>query len=230
MPFGRKRLGPDPARDKFDHLYQFAASESVFGYLATIQPPKDLTSILAWHIRWMVDPLPWSRRFGSSGTVEKLLTCGTRWEESDPKKITQVRSWLVKAREYELRSIFRHLKRPEICAPETFEELVRTPKMQERLMAYGLIKKPVSERERRREEMARRQHEVTKLSHRYDRKMLYDQVWSKPVQAVAKSYGISGVALAKACRKLQIPVPPRGYWVRVRNGQKVRRPPLPQIG
>ena len=224
-----KKLGPDPARDNFDHLYQYAKSESVITYLATIQPPTDLTSALSWHLRWMVDPLPWSSRWGSSGTVEKLLTAGVRWNEPDPRKVAQIRWWLVKAREYELRSIFRHLKRPEVCAPETLQELIRTPKMQERLITFGLLKKPISERERRREEVARREHEVARLSRRYDRKSLYDQVWSAPVQEVAKSYGISGVALAKACRKLQIPVPPRGYWAQVRNGQKIKKPPMPEV-
>ena len=63
----------------------------------------------------------------------------------------------------------------------------------------------------------------------YDRKTLYDQVWSQPVQVVAKSYGVSGVALGKTCRRLQIPVPPRGYWARIRTGQKVKRPPLPEV-
>jgi hypothetical protein len=223
-----KKLGPDPARDNFDHLYQYAKSESVVGYLATIQPPRDLTSALSWHLRWMVDPFPWGTRTGS-GTVEKLLTCGVRWEETDPKKLAQVRWWLVKAGEYELRSIFRHLKRPNICAPETLQELVRTPKIQERLLAYGLVKKPVAERERRQEEVARRQQEVTRLSRRYDRKALYDQVWSQPVQVVAKSFSISGAALAKTCRKLRVPVPSRGYWVRLRSGQKARKPPLPEL-
>jgi len=83
-----------------------------------------------------------------------------------------------------------------------------------------LMKKPVSERERRRDELAR-------LTSRYDRAVLYEQVWSQPVQSVAKSYGISGVRLGKVCRKLQVPVPPRGYWARVQNGQRMRKPPLP---
>ncbi len=48
--------------------------------------------------------------------------------------------------------------------------------------------------------------------------MLYEQVWSQAVQEVAKSYGISGVRLGKICRILQVPVPPRGYWARIRSG------------
>jgi len=62
-----------------------------------------------------------------------------------------------------------------------------------------------------------------------DRRLLYDQVWSQPVQEVAKSYGISGVRLGKVCRTLKIPVPPRGYWARVRGSQTVRKPRLPKL-
>jgi hypothetical protein len=91
--------------------------------------------------------------------------------------------------------------------------------MQKRLLALGLFKKPVSEDEKRRNELAR-------LMSRYDRTVLYEQVWSQPVQAVAKSYGISGVRLGKVCRTLQVPVPPRGYWARVQNGYSARRPSL----
>lgn len=57
--------------------------------------------------------------------------------------------------DYDLRTVLSRLKRPEICAPETYRELIRTPRMQERLLALGLVKKPVSERERRRDELTR---------------------------------------------------------------------------
>jgi len=62
----------------------------------------------------------------------------------------------------------------------------------------------------------------------YEREKLYEEVWNEPVVLVAKRYGISGVALGKTCRKLAVPLPPRGYWARVRAGRKVPpRPPLP---
>lgn len=48
----------------------------------------------------------------------------------------------------------------------------------------------------------------------YDRNTLYEEVWAAPVREVAKRYRISDVALAKTCRKLGIPLPPRGYWLR----------------
>lgn len=38
--------------------------------------------------------------------------------------------------------------------------------------------------------------------------------------------GISDVAVAKLCARLQVPKPPRGYWARIEAGQAPRRPPL----
>lgn len=39
------------------------------------------------------------------------------------------------------------------------------------------------------------------------RKDVYDLVWSKPVCALAKEFGMSDVALAKWCHKMDIPLP-----------------------
>jgi hypothetical protein len=55
------------------------------------------------------------------------------------------------------------------------------------------------------------------------------QVWSEPALSVAKGYGFSSVWLGKVCRLLNVPVPPRGYWARVRSGGKGRKPPLPVL-
>jgi len=62
-----------------------------------------------------------------------------------------------------------------------------------------------------------------------DRVTLYEKVWSQPVQTAARSYGISGRGLGKICGKLGVPTPPRGYWARVQNGQKVGKPRLPGL-
>jgi ankyrin repeat protein len=215
-----KRLAPDAAHDDFDDLYRYAKYESIIAFLATIQPPKDLTSILSWHLRWLGDRFPWAEHRGT-GTTEALLSCGVRWEETNPERLTEIRRSLLKVGDYELRTILSRLRRPEICAPETYQELIRTIRMQERVLALGLVKKPVSERERRGEELAR-------LMRRYDRAALYEQVWSHPVRDVATAYGISGVRLGKVCRMLQVPVPPRGYWARVRSGERMRKPLLPK--
>ena len=63
---------------------------------------------------------------------------------------------------------------------------------------------------------------------RVEREKLYEKVWAEPMSSLAKRYSISDVALAKVCRRLSVPVPPRGYWARIRNGYKVTRPPLPK--
>ena len=63
---------------------------------------------------------------------------------------------------------------------------------------------------------------------RYDRVKLYEEVWKEPVSVVARRYGVSDTALAKACRRLNVPLPPRGYWAKVRAGASVSIPALPE--
>ena len=56
------------------------------------------------------------------------------------------------------------------------------------------------------------------------REDLYLLVWTKPTTEVAKILGISDVAVAKRCKKLDIPKPPRGYWAKVHAGQVLNIP------
>jgi hypothetical protein len=58
------------------------------------------------------------------------------------------------------------------------------------------------------------------------RSQLFREIWAEPVRTVAGRYHISDVALAKLCRRNRIPLPPRGYWAKVRAGQ---RPNLPRL-
>jgi hypothetical protein len=62
-----------------------------------------------------------------------------------------------------------------------------------------------------------------------ERQKLYDEVWSTPMLQLAKSFGISDRGLAKICERLNVPVPPRGYWRRKETGQDVSREPLPAL-
>jgi hypothetical protein len=62
----------------------------------------------------------------------------------------------------------------------------------------------------------------------YERDVLYKQVWSEPVRTVAQTYGVSDVYLAKICRQLDVPLPGRGYWAKVRAGKSPRRTRLPK--
>ena len=58
-------------------------------------------------------------------------------------------------------------------------------------------------------------------------KELYDLVWSQPMKPVAASVGISDLALAKQCKKANIPVPNRGYWARKQAGKPTIQIALP---
>jgi hypothetical protein len=59
------------------------------------------------------------------------------------------------------------------------------------------------------------------------REELYRRVWESPVVTLAKEFDISDVGLAKACRANAVPLPPRGYWMKLQHGKTVTRPELP---
>lgn len=60
----------------------------------------------------------------------------------------------------------------------------------------------------------------------FAREEMYEKVWAKPVLQVAKEIGVSDVAIAKACRRAAVPLPPRGYWAK----PVAKRPKRPRLG
>ena len=62
---------------------------------------------------------------------------------------------------------------------------------------------------------------------RLTREELYEKVWSVPTTQLAAELGISDVALAKRCKKLNVPKPSNGYWAKVAAGQTPAKKPLP---
>lgn len=64
---------------------------------------------------------------------------------------------------------------------------------------------------------------------RISRRELYEQVWAEPMVKLAKKYGVSNVGLRKRCIKLNIPVPPIGYWQKKEFGKAAPPPPLPHF-
>jgi hypothetical protein len=62
----------------------------------------------------------------------------------------------------------------------------------------------------------------------WNRDELYSEVWEQPLVKAARKYGISAVMLGKVCRKLQIPLPGRGYWIKKEFGKPVEQAPLPE--
>jgi integrase len=63
---------------------------------------------------------------------------------------------------------------------------------------------------------------------RMSRRELYDLVWSEPMTALAKRFGISDRGLTKVCRRSDIPAPPRGYWAKIAARGTHERPDLPR--
>src|SRR5579859_1840587 len=62
------------------------------------------------------------------------------------------------------------------------------------------------------------------------RNELYDLVWREPLRHVAKRFGVSDVAIAKHCRKADIPLPGLGYWAKKEARKAPPQPPLPARG
>jgi hypothetical protein len=62
----------------------------------------------------------------------------------------------------------------------------------------------------------------------FERKALYDEVWTDPIAIVAKRYDLPDGALRKICRELAVPTPSQGYWPSLRMGKvKPERTALP---
>jgi hypothetical protein len=61
------------------------------------------------------------------------------------------------------------------------------------------------------------------------REELYEKVWSVPIWTLCQQYGLSDNGLRKVCKRLNVPVPQRGYWAKVEAGHKVGKSALPSV-
>ncbi len=59
------------------------------------------------------------------------------------------------------------------------------------------------------------------------REELYELIWSKPADTLAKELGITGTGLAKICKRFDIPRPGNGYWMKKEAGTAPQPSPLP---
>lgn len=180
----------------------------------------------------------------SRATFKMLLEKGAVWRP-DQRCIADARRTFYRVDSEILVEFIELLKNHHACDEAVLQELLRTPKMQMLLRSYerrrAARERPVSQH-RGQVASQRLQSPTTKTpAHQepppppplppsygsYDRKVLYDEVWAEPTQKVAKKYGVSDVAIAKACRNLKVPKPPRGYWAKKAVGAKLPgRPPL----
>jgi hypothetical protein len=154
--------------------------------------------------------------------------------------------------------VVKLLATKDYCAPEILREIARTPAMRRRMKEVGFIPSNEDDPRRFRRERPTRSREVLSkfgvelpkpprvepvippevwigsrrpdaLEIRISRQELLDRVWSTPVDTLAGEWGLSGRGLAKACARVNVPVPPRGYWARLKAGQRPRRPRLPSL-
>ena len=58
---------------------------------------------------------------------------------------------------------------------------------------------------------------------------LYELVWSRPITQLAGEMGLSDVGLAKACKRYEVPRPPRGYWQKLANNKAPPKTTLPPV-
>jgi hypothetical protein len=246
-----KRLGPDPLRDDFGDLYSVAGSSAVVELLARCEPPKKIGELIRSHL-WRLALRPEWSGWGSMDTLRKLFEVGGRWTDGSADEIAGVRRLLLKTADRTFVDLMKLLALHDYCSPEVLRELARTPSMRARMEKVGFIPRSPEHARRFDEQPPTRSREVLAKCGvavprptfplprsvqigtwrrngreiRLDRTSLFDHVWTTPVAKLAEEWGLSGPGLAKACRRLQIPVPPRGFWARLAAGERVRRPRL----
>ena len=61
------------------------------------------------------------------------------------------------------------------------------------------------------------------------REDLYQKVWEKPVTEVAKDYSTSDNVIRRRCKNLNVPLPERGYWAKLKAGKTAYKAKLPKL-
>lgn len=64
------------------------------------------------------------------------------------------------------------------------------------------------------------------MAKRLSRKQLYELVWSEPMKILAPRFGISDVALKKACARAEISTPGLGHWAKKAAGKSTSQEAL----
>jgi hypothetical protein len=175
--------------------------------------------------------------FGKSlAALGFLLEKGARWTPDD-RAIADTRRALYRVDGEGVAAVVTLLRAHHACDDNILTALVRTEKMRNMLAEANRQRagaerhaKRMTGRETLRPEFPSpaKPAPARLPPSRYDRQRLYGEVWSEPTQQVAKRYGVSDVAIAKACALLAIPKPPRGYWAKKAAGHKLPdRPPRP---
>jgi len=247
-----KRLKPDQARDDLGKLLEeaaFFARQETMAYLLSLGAnPNDNPCGGSKALEACIRHLSWEdsdrvlHRYGSNyqtpsykvsrtrDAIRLLVERGAVWKP-DPSGLNDVRRVLYKIEPQVTVELVGLLASHNACDNAFLHDFLRKPRMQEHLASCErmMARLGLTLDGRRKSEVkeTRPPKPSPYVLASYDREKLYKEVWAEPTQKVAARYGISDVALAKACRQLQIPKPPRGYWAKKAVGQPVpRRPKL----
>ena len=245
-----KRLKPDPGRDNLGALLSeaaFGAHTAVLAYLLELKAdPNDKddggsTALdrCLWHLRMEDTNVLWFGRRNrrtpsyevrdSRDSIRLLIEHGARWTPAS--SMDDVRRTFYGIEPDVTVEFVELLVRHQACDDATLHDLLRTPRMQQhlasceqRLHRLGLTLAGLRRPETQRGIPPLSPHVLA----RYSRERLYDEVWLEPTEQVAARYGVSGAFLARVCRQMRIPKPPRGYWAKKKAG--VRLPARPKLG
>jgi hypothetical protein len=248
-------LKPDPALDDFEELYRVARDGSIVDFLARLALPVDIGRLVHSHLLWArLGFSEWRQTY----TLGRLFDVGVRWDASTKNEIANIRRLVLRWSDQGFVNLIKLLAQNNNCSREVLEELGRTSAMRTRMKKVGFIPpspkdglpssamRPFRSREvlkkfgvvvpkpapatrslAHTETIGLRRHGAESI--RLTRETLYQRTWSQPVETIAKNWGLSGRGLAKACHRLRIPVPSRGYWAKKNAGKHVRRRQLPQL-
>ena len=191
-----------------------------------------------WESSYLVyrhSTVPVSRLGKSLDALRFLLEQGARWTPDD-RSVADTRRALYRIDGEGIVAVIELLRTHHACDEKVLKDLVRTEKMRGVLAEVDRRRASVQRHATRVVGRGLRPESPTPAKptsarfppSRYDRQRLYEELWTEPTQQVARRYGVSNVAIAKACALLDVPKPPRGYWAKKAAGQKLPdRPPLP---
>jgi hypothetical protein len=171
-------------------------------------------------------------------TVRLLLGHGALWRPDNAGEVTWIRRSLYECEPDVTLDMVEQLLKHTACTKDAIHNLLRTPTMKNhlapiarRLGRLGFDVRITAQKvEDKRQKEKSRQWAIRQLASRYNREEIYREIWSEPIQHVARRYKLSDVGLAKVCTKLSIPRPGRGYWAKKAAGKVVpRRPPLSEL-
>jgi hypothetical protein len=248
-----KRLNPDPTRDDLGALLEkaafFARRETMAHVLTLGAHPNNKANGGSAALEACIRHLGWENigsvihRHGKNyqtpgyavprtrDAIRLLVEHGALWKP-DVSSLNDARRILYKIEPQVTIELAGLLAKHRACDPGVLRDFLRPPRMQQHLAGceHQMARIGLTLDGQRKSDLPKPDRPSAYVMASYDRERLYREVWAEPTQKVAKRYGISDVALAKVCRQLQVPKPPRGYWAKKEAERPVeRRPQLPPL-